>query len=542
MRALLLFVSGSLACIAQINSIATSGDGAQLWFASGYGLQGESDTSGDTRIYSYAPDTPGVVARAGSRQIQLVSPFLSSDGQTSGWRTYTPCFGSCMLPSPRGGLVLTRNGNEFRFYGRNTLNLSRSGRWLYEAGFPNFLTSWLNDLDNGTQIPAPGIIPLHPRHAVSNSGIVVGVPPNPQIRGVIGDDHEVLLWTAGTDPRSIYRGDRVLSAAISADGQTVLVATTTQLIRIDPNTKEQQVILSSESPVSFSMDTAASRVAVLVGRDVVLSGMESKPLYSSPEDVRSFELSDDGSTLYVATARNRLIRVNVDTTEATELYRPMIGAVQQTSNGLYPGSAIRFHGAGFADDHIFASAGLGFPVVKISEGEFQVQIPWEYPIVSSSQPFQISAPGSPFESRGTLYVDSVLRPWIFTDPYSAQALAAQQDFSGTVTEQNPAPAGSTIHVWLTGLGMLDQPLRTGEVGPADPPARPVTPLACYLHPAGNQSASVGLSLPFVAYAPGLLGLYQVDLTIPEGWPSGKNDVFCTTDNRNSGGSAVVWTR
>jgi uncharacterized protein (TIGR03437 family) len=37
---------------------------------------------------------------------------------------------------------------------------------------------------------------------------------------------------------------------------------------------------------------------------------------------------------------------------------------------------------------------------------------------------------------------------------------------------------------------------------------------------------VGLRLPFVAYAPNLVGVYQVDVTLPDAWPSGWHRLRC----------------
>src|SRR4051812_47691405 len=127
---LLLF---ALPCVAQIQSVATSGDGTQLWFGSSFNLKTEpAGIPRESRIYRAIPQGPEILVRPDSTHPNLLQPFLSTDGQTTGWHSYVPCFGSCMLPIARAGLVLTRNGKSISYQGRNTLNLSRNGKWLYE--------------------------------------------------------------------------------------------------------------------------------------------------------------------------------------------------------------------------------------------------------------------------------------------------------------------------------------------------------------------------------------------------------------------------
>ena len=114
--------------------------------------------------------------------------------------------------------------------------------------------------------------------------------------------------------------------------------------------------------------------------------------------------------------------------------------------------------------------------------------------------------------------------------------AAQGDFGSLVTIENPAPAGSIIHFWVTGLGPLNRPLATGEKGPSDPPAAPLAPLACYIAGPDNNPPPRGLRVPTVIYAPNLIGAYQIDVEIPADWPTGTSNVFCVGQ---AGGGGLV---
>src|SRR5207244_184061 len=103
--------------------------------------------------------------------------------------------------------------------------------------------------------------------------------------------------------------------------------------------------------------------------------------------------------------------------------------------------------------------------------------------------------------------------------------AVSSDFSHFIDEAHPAMPGETIVTWMTGLGPLDGPLATGEPGPADPPLHPLAHLGCDLSITGYLTWR-GVEVPFVAYAPGLAGFYQVDITIPSDWPAGVAVLRC----------------
>jgi uncharacterized protein (TIGR03437 family) len=128
----------------------------------------------------------------------------------------------------------------------------------------------------------------------------------------------------------------------------------------------------------------------------------------------------------------------------------------------------------------------------------------------------------------------------YTDAQARMVKAASQDFSRLVDQENPALPGETVHVWLTGLGPLDRPVATGVPGPFDPPSRPLAPLGCAMFGVGNTNPSwTGVALPFVAYAPGLAGFYQVDITIPPDWPAGMFQVACYSGTARTDGFLEV---
>lgn len=93
---------------------------------------------------------------------------------------------------------------------------------------------------------------------------------------------------------------------------------------------------------------------------------------------------------------------------------------------------------------------------------------------------------------------------------------------------NPAVAGSVIQVFATGLGPTTPQVKTGEAAPANPVA--------VLVPETQLTASIG-GLPaeilFQGLAPGFVGLYQVNLRVPSGVPSGDVPLALTANGLRS---------
>lgn len=96
---------------------------------------------------------------------------------------------------------------------------------------------------------------------------------------------------------------------------------------------------------------------------------------------------------------------------------------------------------------------------------------------------------------------------------TGQGAVLNQDFSPN-SAQNAASVGSVVQIFLTGLGVTDPPIATGQPGATQEPFNRtvVTPVVLI----GGVQASV----LFSAAAPGFVGLYQVNARIPASIPSG----------------------
>jgi uncharacterized protein (TIGR03437 family) len=100
-------------------------------------------------------------------------------------------------------------------------------------------------------------------------------------------------------------------------------------------------------------------------------------------------------------------------------------------------------------------------------------------------------------------------PGVFTTQ-AAQAAAINEDLTLN-SPRNPAPAGSVVALFLTGAGLTEPPLEDGV--PAAPPSPPLA-LGIQVSVAG-----VPAEVLYAGAAPGLAGLAQVNIRIPEVAPS-----------------------
>jgi uncharacterized protein (TIGR03437 family) len=379
------------------------------------------------------------------------------------------------------------------------------------------------------------------RHVVADNGSVAGVAR------LVSD--VVLVASLGGEIRSFQAPGNVYSYAIAPDGSVLFVQTRTgnfqdgfeyALFRIDAANGMQTEVFRSLDLFTFDISGDGARVLLAsesrIGEpgDLMLWDGQVRKIATAEQGYKDLVVSDDGSVAYVVERSNRLIKVNLSTAETEEMLPPFPSNIQQDSYGVTPGSAVRYHGFGFTKDIKLDSDAVGaLPVIETTPAAIYVQAPWETPQDVTST-VRINKAGNPFEASIGLYAASRVTPWIATvepppynwNPSETFIKAAQPDFQSLVSADNPAASGSTIHAWLTGLGPLDRPVPTGAPGPDNPPARPLSGVACYLIGPGGNPPPTGIELPFVAYAPGLIGVYQVDMTIPKNWPTGASHLRC----------------
>jgi uncharacterized protein (TIGR03437 family) len=88
-----------------------------------------------------------------------------------------------------------------------------------------------------------------------------------------------------------------------------------------------------------------------------------------------------------------------------------------------------------------------------------------------------------------------------------------------VTPANPAQPGDSIAVYTTGLGLVSPSIADGSITPSTSLTQAVNEIDVYLD---GSTASAQATVAFEGLTPGLIGLYQINFTVPSGLSTGDN--------------------
>jgi uncharacterized protein (TIGR03437 family) len=169
----------------------------------------------------------------------------------------------------------------------------------------------------------------------------------------------------------------------------------------------------------------------------------------------------------------------------------------------------------------------------VSTGQVNVFVPWELEGYSSAQMKEIYAgvPGPIFSNVLTVPLNNYTPAFFMYNSGSvfiADAIDLNCGPSYIVTTACPAAAGDLVELYVNGLGpTLNQPA-SGSPASSDPNnlAKTTTQPTVMI---GSQSATVGFS----GLAPGFVGLYQVNITIPSGLSSGNQPITIQIGGKTS---------
>jgi uncharacterized protein (TIGR03437 family) len=150
--------------------------------------------------------------------------------------------------------------------------------------------------------------------------------------------------------------------------------------------------------------------------------------------------------------------------------------------------------------------GLAAPLYSVSPGQINFQVPFE--LAAGPAVLRVATDG--VQSAPLLVTVSLASPGISVD--GTENVILNQD-SSVNSASHPAGAGSLLTVFLTGLGAVVPALGSGQPAPGNPPSSVALPVTVQL---GGKSADV----LFFGPAPGMTGIYQVNLRVPSGLAAG----------------------
>jgi uncharacterized protein (TIGR03437 family) len=215
-------------------------------------------------------------------------------------------------------------------------------------------------------------------------------------------------------------------------------------------------------------------------------------------------------------------------------------ATSQVPSGFAPGSYISIYGSNLslafqavstpALPYSLSTVSVGFFAANgrfpgrihfVSPGQVNVQIPWELQGQTSAQ-FAL-------DSNFTLS-DAVTIPLARSSPgVFTNGAAIEDENYNLVTAANPAKRGHVILLFMNGLGPVDKQPPTGEPTPYQTDADTVHTLDTPTVTIGGKQAHVEFS-GMTAY---LVGLYQVNVTVPSDAPTGSQDLIVSIGGATS---------
>jgi uncharacterized protein (TIGR03437 family) len=518
---------------AQFDNLTTTDDGSTLLFQSRWRLSGSNDTNllkifqGDAKGFGlvFSPPDPGL-----AEPPYESPPFLSGDGKISGFVVYPGCSGVCSSVKPR--LVLNGATAPAGISTAAVFQISRNGRFLAAGTTVVDLT-----IGSAAQV-SPGDIAAG-RFGLGNNGGLLTLTLH-QVFII----HSADLKLSTKPGLVIVTAPIVLSAVLSAAENRVVyeiwsdpAATNDQLWSYDvgtgQSTKLAEVVLGSPLGISkFQPSISNDGSRLLFRRQRSDGGWEAvvQDFTAGSATViaqilpssNNLVISGDGKSAWVHRADGKLVRVTIDSLQATEA--PGRHAWISLHEGApVPGSYHHLYGGGFALDATFRPAqdiavdfqGLSVPLLSADASELDVQIPWAALPSSESPafPMTLRTSSSPFESVVQLDLETAAPTFERTGkPMDGERMIvlAHQDFRGVVTIADPAAPGEIVHAYMTGLGQVQPSPPTGSAPTVLGNAN-IRPL-CWVQPPARPQETAAVT--FAGLAPGMIGMYQVDIAIP----------------------------
>ncbi len=528
---------------AQYGGLATNTDGSRLFFTTKYKqrntdqpLHGKVFSLDDRELKPALITSVVKIDEYWSNFYDLVAPYLDENGQLAGSNAIRTCyigyFQACKA----------FEGSTYRgvqYSGR--LAFSPNRRYILSIIW-NGLSDYsytLRDLSTGTRIAT----------AVDFQARSTVVTDDGRVLRNTGDRIQ-LLASGDTAFRTVFQqhgfflsgldflpdSGHVLTWSAPGDGRS------SQLIAIDLDTKEQFPI-GNEVPLACT-DARRTVDGIVVaqctsGLDLQLLRLDRtdaqwRPISEAAQSIRSWVVSGDGTIIWYVSGDNAFHKVAL-LAETDEIRLPPTGAIESTPINTSPGSLFYVNGKGLMSSAVTLTepGGANRELAPISRQDRQLvyQIPWELSLPLADYRFEIvnSSP-SHFELRQTLNATVELTSPAFfdvpssSDParpsaFAANPLAAHGDFSRLVTRADPVRPGEVVHLWAVNLGPVQYQPLTGEAAHADVPS-PVsmTDFACI-----GDEVSGRLEVLYTGLAPGMIGIYQVSLRLPNFTPGSSSN-------------------
>jgi uncharacterized protein (TIGR03437 family) len=516
----------------QFSQLTATGDGQEVYFTSQLVLRGpaSSPMPTESRLFHWNSNGISLYAERGALAASpiaviepgITSPQVSSDGSQIAFTFHNICTAApgC-VPSDSEGFL---RGQVNMDLGPGTVQLSRNGRWALLAPPVDFRpeTSVLLDLTNGQRTTVP-----HPSefvgHSIASDGsvLVVGQEDGGAETGAFS------LWKQGQMTPISTAG---WPLDLSDDASTIIcgaapTSLSTALTAVDVGTGRWTPVFvaagDSTSAVYMSMSTDGRLVLYRVSKDTTSGGRaytadtrtgRSQPIVlPDGEAVTDGTLNGAGTVAFLVTTLGRMLMVTLSSGKVQEMI-PSTPWVPYPE--FVPGSLSHFKGAFYGSAADWKGRllmnNLSPPILDLRPGELVVQVPWEL-AQTNLIPFLIEPPGAtPFHQLQEVSVKQVFPNFEVPAPGQSSIfpiIMIRADWSELLQSQ-PGP-GDIVHLYMTGLGPVADPVQTGAAAPLSAPNPILGTLRCRFDPQADYADTV-----FAGLAPGTVGIYQVSLRMP----------------------------
>jgi len=252
---------------------------------------------------------------------------------------------------------------------------------------------------------------------------------------------------------------------------------------------------------------------------------------------------DRQDTLYVGDAGNNRVAhfLKAASVVNAATYQASVPVAQGSlaslfGGGLIMGDAVTVSSTTWprtaANRQLVVNDDLQAPIYYIGLAQVNFQVPSNAPLGASRIAVRTADTGE-LVAGGSLLV-SAAAPGIFTANQAGTGQAAVVNQDATInSSSNPAPMGSTISIYGTGQGQVSPAVPDGTAAPGPPNlastvAVPTTSAATCLNSQPSMCVAIGSigfgDVKYSGLAPGYIGLWQINVVVPQGLTAGNVQV------------------
>jgi uncharacterized protein (TIGR03437 family) len=403
-----------------------------------------------------------------------------------------------------------------------------------------------------TLLPSLGVY----NNKVNPDGILVPAPNGATILAAMPDGN-LMLYDANADTFTVSRKDSdKLSGSVAASSYNMYVVGNTLY---NSSLVAQATMESSSGAASgfafvdqwgFRTTVAAATAPGVIQRVDPAQSLGIKPTRMveapiAPTTIVPFTrtlapLYDRGSVIALTVSGFTVLPWNYDAAVAPPRIKSVVNAADGTAP-VAPGGLISIYGdqmspVNIATQQIPLPTALGescltvngvpVPMLFVSSTQINGQLPFN---VDGAATMTLRTPGGVSDN----YYFSIYpaAPSIFRSgtagPLTELATVVRADNNEFITPTNPVHPGDSIVIYATGLGRTDPAVDAGLPAPADPlPSAIIAPQVTL--------GGAALNVTYAGLAPGQVGVYQINASVPIGVPLGMNVPLVV----NQGGSAT----